>query len=498
MARDRVPARTAEDWIRVLTVELAEIDENAVRGGRIGTETWLFWSFLLVIALLGGASRADSLAQPVVRCVSVVVIGLFVLLIPPARPGLPRLPAIFLALIAALIVAQLVPLPPMIWTALPGRDLAEQAATVAQFDQPWRPFALSPDRAANALFALLPAAATLIGLQFLSRQRIANLVTPVMFLVLASAVLGLAQVSSGEDSPLRWYAVTNREAAVGLLANRNHQALLLGCGLPLVALWATPRGMAADRTRLRALLGAGAAAFLIVMVPVTGSRAGLVVSTIGLLAAIVLVLPRLGTLLRGMRRRTRRLVAGGVALGAVAIVALALTIGRAASVQRLFALSVDDDLRLRAWPTLLEIARDYAPFGAGLGAFEPLYRHYEPFDLLSTSYLNEAHNDYLQVLIEAGVPGVAMIVAFIAWWLIRSIRVWRMAPDTAFIRPARAGSAILLMVLLASAVDYPARTPIIMVVTAIGAIWMLLPVPGVTAVTARRTRTDNALPVHAG
>ena len=50
-----------------------------------------------------------------------------------------KVPAMLLAMAIALVGLQLVPLPPALWTALPGREGLATAAQLAGFPQPWRP-----------------------------------------------------------------------------------------------------------------------------------------------------------------------------------------------------------------------------------------------------------------------------------------------------------------------------------------------------------------------
>jgi O-antigen ligase len=178
--------------------------------------------------------------------------------------------------------------------------------------------------------------------------------------------------------------------------------------------------------------------------------------------------------MRGARRRRLYAIAAGAL---VTFVAVLVFFGRNEAFVRLRDLDATGDLRARALPVVLQMARDAFPVGIGLGSFETVYRRFEPFDQLSYTYLNQAHNDLLQVVVEAGMLGGLLLVAFIGWWGWASWRAWREAP-TAQSLAARAGSAVVLMILAASVTDYPVRTPLMLAVLTIACAWMLTVRPG--------------------
>jgi len=445
--------------------------------GLIGHPIVTLVVLLAIIALAGGSSRADSLGQVIVRAASAVALLFWTVFPPP--PSVERLrPAfLFLALVAVVAAVQLVPLPPAIWTALPGRDFYAASSTAIGQPLPWRPIALVPSRGASALFALLVPLAVLVGLARCASRERAGLLIVLAALSLVSAVLGLAQLSLGSESGLRWYEYSSNSSAVGFFANRNHQALLLAVALPMLAAWAVTPERRPDRRRLRRYTAIGLGAFFILMLPTTGSRSGLAVAAIGLVAAAAIAAPAVRQALQNMRgARRRRLYA--IAAGAlVTFVAVLVFFGRNEAFVRLRDLDATGDLRARALPVVLQMARDAFPVGIGLGSFETVYRRFEPFDQLSYTYLNQAHNDLLQVVVEAGMLGGLLLVAFIGWWGWASWRAWREAP-TAQSLAARAGSAVVLMILAASVTDYPVRTPLMLAVLTIACAWMLTVRPG--------------------
>lgn len=431
---------------------------------------------LVIAALTGGASREDSIAQAVIRGLLPLLLTVIVLVGRPREfKSLKRLAILFLALVAV-ISLMLVPLPPSVWLALPGRDLIEPAAPLAGIPQVWRPWAMSPPLAHNALYALIPPGCVLIAMFYLAPDERAKLVAPMAAIVAASALLGVAQISGGEGGPLRWYAVNNRSAGIGFFANRNHQALFLAIGILLMAGWAIKANGTGRLEAWRAVLAGLVAMLFCVALIATGSRAGLVVMIVALFAAAVLLRKALVSYLSIQSPQVRLIALCGALTALGAIAAFAVFSPQGQGLSRLFGLKPGEDLRADALPTIIEIAKTYFPAGTGFGGFEPTFRAHEPFALLTLQYLNEAHNDYLQLIIEGGLAGVLLLFAFAGWWLMTSWRLLGQNPAGRRYGLLPSASAIIvLLIALASAVDYPVRTPLIMITLLLACVWMELP-----------------------
>ena len=73
-------------------------------------------------------------------------------------------------------------------------------------------------------------------------------------------------------------------------------------------------------------------------------------------------------------------------------------------------------------------------------------------------------------MLDAGLLGLLLLLAAIAWWLWKSLHAWR-SENAGNLLP-RVGSVFLLLTLGASITDYPARTPMIMAVVVIAAVWL--------------------------
>ena len=119
---------------------------------------FLLCTIVLVASLvLGGGTRTGFLSDAVIQLLAIPL-----LLIAVRRlAALPSLKggrwALALCLAIALIPAlQLVPLPPSVWTALPGRAPAMEAFQLLGQGLPWMPLSLSPRATWLSALSLLP------------------------------------------------------------------------------------------------------------------------------------------------------------------------------------------------------------------------------------------------------------------------------------------------------------------------------------------------------
>lgn len=253
-----------------------------------------------------------------------------------------------------------------------------------------------------------------------------------------------------------------------IFANRNHFALFLSMGCLLSAAAAA---QSRKRFLWRGVAASGSMLALALLVLATGSRTGIVVVAVAILLGHVIMWQQIKEELRQLPRKFSIGIMAAGLLSFVGLLIASIVLGRAESVERFVSLEADVDLRIRALPVVLEMIASYFPVGSGFGTFDPVFRISEPDSLLSTHYLNHAHNDFVEVLLDGGILGLALLVWGIAWWARRSVSAWWNNDERNAIFP-RLGSAIVLLVLLASATDYPARTPIVMGLVALAAVWL--------------------------
>lgn len=419
---------------------------------------------LVGLLLAGGASRADVLGQVVVRFVAwaVLLIGI---LFARHRPEIDaRAPLVLCGLALLLVLVQLVPLPPSLWQGLPGRSGFVDAWVGGR--DAWRPWSIVPGATVNAAGSLIVPFATLFLVPRLARTEQQRLLAIVLGLIAVSTLVAIVQFSGVViDNPFVNDTIGERG---GTFANRNHYALFAALGCMVAPAWAFAGG---GRPGWRVPVAFGFVLLFALMILASGSRAGIVVGLLGLIGAVVLTGQDVKRALNRYPRWVFPALIAGIA-GTIAVAVLAsVAADRAVSIDRLFTSDPGQDMRTRGLPTVLMLLRTFFPIGLGSGGFETLFKIHEPSALLKPTYFNQAHDDFLDVALATGLPGVALLLAALGWWAWASVRAWRGGRGSDTLLP-RLGSAMIGLVLLASAVDYPARTPLVMAVLMIAATWL--------------------------
>lgn len=470
------------------------------RGGQ-WVETARFVAFLCFLAmtfLWGGASRLDVTSLLFLQPFAVLFLGIFLLLPGPMRWASVKTPLFLLGALGAIILAQLIPLPPAIWAGLPGHAPFAEAVAASGTELAWRPISLTPDLTLASLVGLITPLTALVGFAALNLRQSQQLLVVLIAGVGLSALLGLAQIAGGSGSAFYLYQITNDDSPVGFFANRNHNVVLLAAALPLLAIWIRSRRGDSRRRLGRLLIAAALALLIVLLLLVTGSRAGLGLGLAGIATAWAML--RYGAPEAVLARLGRwRWLADVLPLLVVAVtIAVATLLSRNMAFERLQDTSFTGEQRAQTLPTLLQIARDFFPTGSGFGSFDPVFRSYEPAALLRTTYLNHAHNDVLELVITGGLPAVLVVLLFLAWFMARLRHCLNLRDGSTSGDLARAGALMIAFLLLASIVDYPLRTPLAGMLMAIACGWLgdAGTRPRGTA-EARRNDGQRPLPVSA-
>ncbi|MEO8041991.1 MAG: O-antigen ligase family protein [Acidobacteriota bacterium] len=255
-----------------------------------------------------------------------------------------------------------------------------------------------------ALFFLL--AMLLVLLDSASRiRRLAVIITVFGFAYAFFAIL------QSVLSPLKIYGIYEALSPFGSFVNRHNFAAYMEMAL------AVPLGLifTGAISKDKRLLYITAVALMGVSLLLSGSRGGLIAF---LAEVIFLVLLTTGT----KSRSNLALKLGLAVLLFVAVVGGAIFVGGDTSLTRVAETAATSDVttgRSNIWNVTLQVIKANLPFGAGFGAFGVAYTPYDSMSGLER--VEQSHNDYLQVLADAGLVGL-LIGGFLLYRLFVSGR----------------------------------------------------------------------------
>ena len=431
--------------------------------GRVDRQTWVAIAFVILVFLMGGSSRSDISSLLVLRPLAFAFLayGLVTAVrgeVIPHRTGL-----IGLGALVALHIAHLIPLPPAVWTQMPGRSELAENLNVAGMLIGWRPLSIVPFETWNGLFALaVPLAAFFVVCRVRALTQHMRIIYALLGLAFFSAILGLLQGLAPYDAGIYPYHISSRGHAVGLFANRNHNAVFLACAIPIGAFVYGAKVRMEDVSRGWSIGAFSLLALIVATILLTGSRAGLLVMFLAMLSIPLFV--------DDFFAAVRRIGIKTWAAAAVIMVSVAALVALSPenAVMRIFATESEAEFRFEIWPVIWREVAGYFPWGAGMGTFVDIYQIAEPDELLREQYINRAHNDWLELLLDAGLAGALLLIFATLSWLWSIAKVVK-APTCS--RLPRLGIVIIGLLALASVFDYALRTPSLAVLFVIAIIW---------------------------
>jgi len=296
---------------------------------------------------------------------------------------------------------------------LPMRDVANETALALGLSNTLT-FDPQATRLVLVQFAtlLIYFSATLVFID--TPHRLHLMVRTIMIFGFLLAIFGLTQ-SFTSPTKVYWMRELNQSTAFGPFINRHHFAgyMELTIALPLGLLFA---GAVDKEKRLLFIFIAGLMGVALVM---TASRGG-IISLVAEIMFFVIVTAIFRKHSEERHRRKSRLKAVGVRLGLAAVLLVGLFIGVLSlggemSLNRLIVDSVNTNDpttgRSHFWSVTLQIIKAHPLIGTGLGAFGVVYTKFDTRNGLFR--LEQAHNDYLQVLSDGGMIGAALALAFV-------------------------------------------------------------------------------------
>jgi O-antigen ligase len=313
----------------------------------------------------------------------------------------------------ALVLVQLVPMPPAVLRLVsPGSFSLYNDSLLLPPLTEWKPISVSPPDTVRGLVFL--AAFSLLYLAVFREMGEGRWRRRLMLAVVGAGVfltvVALLQAASPEPRKIYglWRPPTDW-AVFGPYVNRSHfagylaMATSLAVGFALEAL-SRLRRVWAGRPRGWLALGdaEGAAALrwgAIVMVLAAGLLASRSRGGVSAFAAAALCLPFVSQ----KKRRTALTVAG------LATLAIAW-VGTGGVVSAFEARGIQGS-RLDLWRDMLPMVPRFPVFGVGWNAFAAAYPWYQT--IWKTEQIAEAHNDYLQALLDGGVVGLFLVVSLL-------------------------------------------------------------------------------------
>jgi O-antigen ligase len=441
---------------------------------RRGSGFFYLCAFVIVAALvLGGGTRSGFLSDAILQLIALplLIVSLWRLARQEGTRSRPWLVAFCGALVLVPIL-QTLPLPPALWTELPHRKPEVEVFELLGRGLPWMPISVAPHATALAALSLIVPIAIFLGTVQLSFEERSRLSLVIVAVGLLSVFLGLSQVAQGPDSALRFFDFKNTTEAIGFFANRNHFAALLYSVTLLAAAWVVNAALGAgdgapqgryDAAAIMALVASFTVMVMLVAAQAMArSRGGLALTIVALLGMLTLAFMD--------RRRASGITPARVLAAAVGLAVLFATQFALYRIMERFTADPLQDSRIPFATTTIEAARSFMPFGSGMGTFAAVYATFEkPQDVLANAYVNRAHNDVLEIWLELGIAGIALMAVFLCWYVARAVAVWRRAgfgPHDIDTLLARSATLIVGLLIAHSAVDYPLRTGAMMAIFA--------------------------------
>ncbi|WP_181389705.1 O-antigen ligase family protein [Leucothrix pacifica] len=340
---------------------------------------------------------------------------------------------------------------------LPGRELYESVAEWLNrnhSDNQQHYLSIIPYESKIALLTLIAPVSFFFVALSLNESRLTQLVYALLLITTLQASLGLIQYTSG--NPFFLFGMpSSGGSAQGTYVNRDHFSALLEMVLPLViGLLLFSIGRSSSGRRAKNLSRIFNQVLIYTFIALIVFLAAIFAkSRIGVLLIMVAVL--LSTIVFSRHIGGKASVGFTAAFATIAI-GLSVSIGLIPVLNRFVSKNPVEDERWRIFEHTIQGIKAFFPVGSGPGTFSDIYRAFQPVEQLR--FINNAHNDYLELLFEMGAAAVFIIVGFFFLYLFGWFKlaggVWNRE------RFIQVGSGIgILMLLLHSSMDFILHEP---------------------------------------
>lgn len=293
-----------------------------------------------------------------------------------------------------------------------------------------------------------------------SQKRMQKIVITTIIFGALMAFIGILQRLASPDA-IYGMRATPQAIPFASFVNQHHFAAFMNMTLGLTLSLLFGKALKKDKSLLLII----AAFLMLIAVIFTGSRGG-ILSFFGVLAVVFLPIilnknsdSEVHEQNEKSNFRNKFLIFAGTFAAIFAVVGAMSFLGGGDSLLRGIGFSGQEDVssgRTHFWGVALKIFLDHPILGAGLNAFGAAFTKYDTWN--GTFRIEQAHNDYLQILADAGILGFACIAAFI-YFLFKKALPHIDSSMSNFRRSSAVGAlAGCFGILIHSFFDFPLRT----------------------------------------
>ncbi|CAH2406433.1 O-antigen ligase family protein [Mesorhizobium escarrei] len=384
-------------------------------------DKYLLGSVLFISLLIGGGTASGLYTDTLIEIVAIISAAF--VFSQTFDQTIPRSVLWLLILAVALVIFQVVPLPAAVFNGLRPELLLGDPWLAGESG--FRFVSVGVGRTIECLLYLVASAAFFLSVLRLRTEQVHALL-PFFFMgVICNGLAGAIQYSLSADIAIEGLLPFTINA--GLFANQNHFSALLFVTIPFIVYYGLFRG--------HLLSGSLGLITLLLLLLAAGSRAGVLIG---------LAITVLSVVFLSARSRI-----SGWSILAIFIGLSAYTVGAWTKID---ADAIDPAFgRGEFARTTVEGIQDNLATGVGFGSFQKAYQIYENEEMIFKKYVNHAHNDYLEIAFEGGIPAIILMVLYFVVLFVALSRIRRDPLQ-------KAAFLSVSFLLIHSLVDYPLRT----------------------------------------
>ena len=422
-------------------------------------EISLILGLAIAVLAFGGV---ETVSFSIVEVVFFGAAALLLMTSPEITLPSPRKIIFIPVVLSGIVLLQLCPLPLSVLHRFAGRDVGQAHIRTGYLS--FEPYATR-----THFLVLLTCFIAFYFAQAVSQDRARKqfFIGSLVALGTFEAFYGLVQYLSGWQQIFTYVKKFDLEEATGTYINRNHYAGFLEMILPFSLAfvfyeYGKLRGERDSKVNLRSVIGKSAIQKLVLSLAISVVLCAALIfsrSRMGILAATasILVIFALVSISRFHGRMGSMLAATFILLS----ICLAVWIGPGPIVSRFQTVneeySFGGQSRISMWRDALPLIKHHPLLGTGLGTFPIAYTGGQTAFL--SQFVNHAHNDYLEIAADLGIPAALIFFVSILFILVRVIRSF-LSGERDFERAVALGCAgSIVAILLHSFADFNLYIP---------------------------------------